>query len=45
LIIKCVMGKIVKLNNVGVVNLAPHQEGVWAGDIAPRTLKLDNIER
>jgi len=34
------MSKIVKLNDVRVVNLAPRQEGVWAGRIARRTLKL-----
>ena len=30
------MSKIVKLNDVRVVNLAPRQEGVWAGCTAPR---------
>jgi hypothetical protein len=30
------MSKIVKLNDVRVVNLAPRQEGVWAGRMAPR---------
>jgi len=31
------MSKIVMLSDVRVVNLAPRQEGVWAGRIAPRT--------
>lgn len=34
------MSKIVKLNDVRVVNLAPRQEGVWACRLAPRTPKL-----
>jgi len=34
------MSKIVKLHDVRVVNLAPRQEGVWAGRIVSWTLKL-----
>jgi hypothetical protein len=34
------MSKIVKLHDVRVVNLAPRQQGVWAGRIVSWTLKL-----